>query len=74
MYDNHTNHASFMSNVFKLNDFELMSNVIIWVYHTCHDQGFSYDDKTWGRQDMGTFPSSCESERLNVPIVIIGYD
>lgn len=43
MYDNHTNHASFMSNVFKLNDYELMSNVIIWVYHTYHDQGFSYD-------------------------------
>jgi MerR family transcriptional regulator, light-induced transcriptional regulator len=43
MCDNHTNHASFMSNVFKLNDFELMSNVIIWVYHTYHDQGFSYD-------------------------------
>ena len=43
MYDNHANHASFMSNVFKLNDFELMSKVITWVYHTYHHQGFSYD-------------------------------
>lgn len=43
MYDNHKNHAAFMSNVFKLNDFELMSKVIIWVYKTYHVQGFSYD-------------------------------
>lgn len=43
MYDNHKNHAAFMSNVFKLNDFELMSRVVIWVYHTYHVQGFAYD-------------------------------
>ena len=43
MYDNHKNHAAFMSNVFKLNDYELMSRVIIWVYHTYHVQGFAYD-------------------------------
>jgi len=43
MYDNHKNHAAFMSNVFKLNDYELMSRVIIWVYHTYYVQGFTYD-------------------------------
>jgi MerR family transcriptional regulator, light-induced transcriptional regulator len=43
LYDNHKNHAAFMSNVFKLNDYELMSRVIIWVYHTYHVQGFFYD-------------------------------
>ena len=43
MYDNHMNHASFMTNVFKLNDYELMCRVIVWVYHTYHHQGFSYD-------------------------------
>jgi MerR family transcriptional regulator, light-induced transcriptional regulator len=42
MYDNHKNHAAFMSNVFKLNDYELMSRVIIWVYHTYNIQGFDY--------------------------------
>ncbi len=43
MYDNHGNHAAFMSNVFKLNDYELMSRVILWVYHAYHTQGFSYE-------------------------------
>jgi MerR family transcriptional regulator, light-induced transcriptional regulator len=43
MYDNHKNHAAFMSNVFKLKDYVLMSRVIIWVYHTYHVQGFAYD-------------------------------
>lgn len=43
MFDNHANHASFMSNVFKLNDYELMSKVITWVYHTYQHHGFSYD-------------------------------
>ncbi len=41
MYDNHSNHASFMSNVFKLNDYELMCRVILWVYHAYSTQGFS---------------------------------
>ena len=43
MYDNHKNHAAFMSNVFKLNDYKLMSRVIIWVYHTYYVQGFAYE-------------------------------
>ena len=43
MYANHENHAAFMSNVFKLNDYELMCQVIIWVYHTYHAQSFSFD-------------------------------
>jgi MerR family transcriptional regulator, light-induced transcriptional regulator len=43
MYENHDNHAAFMGNVFKLNDYELMSRVILWVYHAYHTQGFSYD-------------------------------
>jgi MerR family transcriptional regulator, light-induced transcriptional regulator len=43
MYDNHGNHAAFMSNAFKLNDYELMSRVILWVYHAYHTQGFSYE-------------------------------
>lgn len=52
MYDNHNNHAAFMTNIFKLNDYELMSRVIIWVYHAYHAQGFSFDYfplamKTW---------------------------
>ncbi len=43
MYDNHNNHVTFMSNIFKLNDYELMSRVIVWVYHTYRSQGFSFD-------------------------------
>lgn len=43
MYDNHSNHAAFMINIFKLNDYELMSRVIVWVYHAYSAQGFSFD-------------------------------
>ena len=43
MYDNHHNHASFMSNVFKMNDFALMARVVIWAYRTYSSHGFSKD-------------------------------
>lgn len=43
LYDNHNNHATFMSNVFKLNDFTLMTRVILWVYKTYNNHKFSYD-------------------------------
>ncbi len=43
IYDNHGNHVAFMSNIFKLNDYELMNRVIVWVYHTYHARGFSFD-------------------------------
>jgi len=42
LYDNHTNHASFMSNVFKFNDFHLMARVILWVYRVYSNHNFSY--------------------------------
>ncbi|MFO7951655.1 MAG: cobalamin-dependent protein [Bacillota bacterium] len=43
LYDNHDNHALFMSNVFKLNDFAFMARVIFWVYRTYYQHGFSFD-------------------------------
>ncbi len=43
LYDNHNNHALFMGNVFKLNDFTFMARVIFWVYRTYNQRGFSFD-------------------------------
>jgi methanogenic corrinoid protein MtbC1 len=52
MYDNHANHAIFMSNVFLLNDYQLMIRVITWVYRSYTARGFSVEYfpatlKTW---------------------------
>jgi methanogenic corrinoid protein MtbC1 len=43
MFDNHKNHAMFMSNVFSLNDYTLLLNTIPWVYRTYHGHGFAFD-------------------------------
>ncbi len=43
MYDNHMNHAEFMSNVFKLNDFTLMVKIVLWAYRIYSVQGFSHE-------------------------------
>ncbi len=43
LYDNHNNHAAFMCNIFKLNDFTLMARVVFWAYRTYKNHGFSYD-------------------------------
>lgn len=42
MFDNHKNHALFMSSVFSLNRFELLAHTVPWVYHAYHRHGFSY--------------------------------
>ncbi len=43
MYENHENHAAFMANVFKLNDYKLLKRTVSWVYRTYYNHGFSYD-------------------------------
>ena len=43
MYDNHTNHAAFMSNIFKINDSQLLLKIILWAYRAYHARGFTYD-------------------------------
>ncbi len=43
MFDNHKNHAVFMSNVFSLNEYPLLINTIPWVYRVYHGHGFSFD-------------------------------
>ena len=43
LFENHSNSALFMSNVFKLNDFAFFAKVVLWVYRTYYNQGFSYD-------------------------------
>lgn len=43
MVDNHENHARFMANAFKLNNYEMLLDTIIWVYRAYHKHGFSYD-------------------------------
>lgn len=43
MFDNHQNHIQFMTNIFKLNDYELLVRTVSWVYRTYKNHGFSYD-------------------------------
>ena len=42
MFANHKNHALFMSNVFALHQYELLAQIVPWVYRAYHSQGFSY--------------------------------
>ncbi len=42
MFDNHKNHAVFMSNVFSLNEYPLLLNTIPWVYRAYYGHGFSH--------------------------------
>ena len=42
MFDNHQNHALFMSNVFSLNAFALLADTLPWVYRTYHRHGFDW--------------------------------
>lgn len=41
--DNHRNHAQFISNVLRLNRFELLDRTLPWVYNSYSSRGFSYD-------------------------------
>lgn len=43
MYDNHRYHVRFMSTVFQLNSFELLSRVVVWAYRAYPAHGFLYD-------------------------------
>ena len=43
MRNNHSNHAAFMTTVFKLNAYELLVRTLPWVYRAYHARGFSYD-------------------------------
>lgn len=43
MYQNHHNHARFMTNIFKFNQWELLVMTIPWVYHAYHSHGFEYN-------------------------------
>lgn len=43
MYDNHENHALFMSGIFLLQEYNLLDSTMPWVYRTYHAHGFSFD-------------------------------
>jgi len=43
MRDNHSNHASFMDNVFFLGNYSLLANIIPWVYRVYSARGFALD-------------------------------
>ncbi len=43
MFDNHRNHAVFMDNVFQLNLFSLLPDIVPWVYRAYRNHGFSFD-------------------------------
>ncbi len=41
MYDNNSNHLRFISNVLKLNDYDLLARTLPWVYKTYTSRNFS---------------------------------
>ncbi len=41
--NNHRNHVSFILEVMKLNDFELLASTLPWVYRAYHSQGVDFD-------------------------------
>ena len=43
MRNNHRNHATFMTTVFKIASYELLARTIPWVYRAYHARIFSYD-------------------------------
>jgi methanogenic corrinoid protein MtbC1 len=43
MFENHRNHAVFMENVFFLNAFSMLRDIVPWVYRTYSNHGFSFD-------------------------------
>jgi hypothetical protein len=43
MYDNHRNHAAFMANVMWLNNYQLLADILPWVYRAYTARGFSLD-------------------------------
>jgi len=43
MQDNHRHHAAFMSTVFCLGNYELLTRTIPWVYRAYSSRGYSYD-------------------------------
>ena len=43
MRNNHSNHATFLTTVFKIGSYELLARTIPWVYRAYRARGFSYD-------------------------------
>lgn len=43
MYDNHRNHAMFLTTVLHLSAFRLLASVVPWVYRAYRNHGFSFD-------------------------------
>jgi methanogenic corrinoid protein MtbC1 len=43
MRNNHSNHATFMTTVFKIGSYELLARTVPWVYRAYRARGFSYD-------------------------------
>lgn len=43
MYDNHRNHFNFIIQILKLQDIDMLINMIPWAYRTYHIHGFHYD-------------------------------
>lgn len=43
MRNNHSNHAAFMTTVFKIGSFELLARTVPWVYRAYRARDFSYD-------------------------------
>ena len=43
MKANHRYHVQFMATVFRLNAYNLLPRIMVWVYRSYHSHGFSYD-------------------------------
>jgi methanogenic corrinoid protein MtbC1 len=71
MYTNHSNHALFIAGVLQLNDFQLLSNLLPWVYRSYHARGFDYayfplELKAWKKALFSLLKPALSAEILPV--------
>ena len=71
MHENHIHHAKFMANVFKLNDYELLSNTLNWVLNSYKSRGFKSkyfqtELEVWMKVVEKTLDSKCSSEIVKI--------
>lgn len=69
MYTNHSNHALFIAGVLQLNDFQLLSKLLPWVYRSYHARGFDYayfplELKAWKKALLSHLAPACTAEIL----------
>jgi MerR family transcriptional regulator, light-induced transcriptional regulator len=77
MYDNHRHHAMLLSNLMRLNHYEVLAVILPWVYRTYRSHGFSQDYfpamlNAWMAVIKETLPESSAAEVTGVYRWILG--